>query len=467
MELINHIALREIYTKADQGHLFSFWDQLNDEQKTNLLIKLNSIDVNHANKIFLEANSNKDHHHHSLQLEPLPKDIIESTICYDEKPNSNIELYRYIGMNALSHNKVAVILLAGGQGTRLGSSEPKGCFDINLPSKKSLFQLQAERIVKLQQLSSGIIPWYIMTSAATRKATKTFFEHHDFFGLNRENITFFDQGSIPAFSDKGKILLESKDNPVLSPNGNGGIYVALQKEGILEDLKVRGIDYVHVYCVDNCMVKVADPVFIGYCISRHSDCGIKVIPKSFAEESVGIICKRNGKFTAVEYSEKPPHLATQRDESGSLLFNAANIANHFFTTEFLKRMNKMSPEMKYHIARKKISHMCPQTGDIIKPEMPNGIKLELFIFDVIPFAKNFAVLEVSREDEFSPLKNAVGENSPITSRRDLLAQGKRWVKKAGAIVGDSVDVEISPLTSYEGEGLEAFKGLHIVSSVIA
>ena len=228
----------------------------------------------------------------------------------------------------------------------------------------------------------------------------------------------------------------------------------------MEDLEKRGIPYIHAYCVDNCLVKVADPIFIGYCVSKKADCGAKAVPKKSPEESVGVICLKNSKFSVVEYSEIDKDTAHAKKSDDTLVYNAANIANHFYTLDFLKRMESVEPELEYHIAKKKIKHVDLSTGESISPSSSNGIKLELFIFDVFPFAKNMAVLEVERREEFSPLKNAPGSkdgDSPDTSRADIMAQHVRFVKKAGGFVTGDI-LEISPLVSYAGEGLEKVSG---------
>ena len=307
-----------------------------------------------------------------------------------------------------------------------------------------------------------------MTSGPTRAPTEEFFKSKHYFGLESSQVIFFEQGVLPAFTPEGKIFLESKDAPAVAPDGNGGIYAALRKEGVIADLEARGIPFVHAYCVDNCLVKVADPVFIGYCVEKNADCGAKCVPKSSPEEPVGVICLKNNKFNVVEYSEIDPEMAKKRHDNGTLVYNAANIANHFYTTAFLKKIHDFEGELEYHIARKKITHV-DKSGNVVKPDKPNGIKLELFIFDVFPFTERMAVLEVNRKDEFSPLKNAPGSkdgDSPETSRADILSQHIRFVEAAGGAVaptpGSDVPVlEISPLVSYAGEGLELLQGVTV------
>jgi UDP-N-acetylglucosamine/UDP-N-acetylgalactosamine diphosphorylase len=259
--------------------------------------------------------------------------------------------------------------------------------------------------------------------------------------------------------------MESKTSPAFSPDGNGGIYAALRNEGVLDDMKARGIKYIHAYGVDNCLVKVADPVFIGYCLEKNADCGAKSVPKTKPNESVGVICNRDGKPAVVEYSEIDSKLAEMVADDGKLVYRAANIANHFYTLEFLTKIKDFEHELGYHIAHKKIKHINSD-GQEVKPTANNGIKLELFIFDVLPFTQRFAVLEVERKKEFSPLKNAPGSkdgDSPDTSRADIMAQHVDYVEKVGGnVVGEEPLVfEISPLVTYTGEGLERLKGVSI------
>jgi UDP-N-acetylglucosamine/UDP-N-acetylgalactosamine diphosphorylase len=267
---------------------------------------------------------------------------------------------------------------------------------------------------------------------------------------------------------EGKVLLETPSRVAVAPDGNGGLYAATRSplspgksDTVLSDLAKRKILYVHAYCVDNCLVRVADPVFLGYSIQKQADCAAKVVPKTQPTESVGVVAFRGNKFSVVEYSEISKEQAERRDsETGGLAFRAGNIANHFYTTTYLNRVESFEEDLAFHIARKKIPHVDLETGNSVKPSKPNGMKLEMFVFDVFPYTERFAVLEVERNEEFSPLKNAPGTGSddPETSRRDLLSQHKRFLENAGAQVKDGVEIEISPLVSYAGEGLESVKG---------
>lgn len=278
-------------------------------------------------------------------------------------------------------------------------------------------------------------------------------------------------GVFPCLTDDGKIMLDSPSRVAVAPDGNGGIYAGLRaplstdpSSSVLQDMAKRGVEFVHAYGVDNCLVRVADPVFIGYCVSREADCGAKVVKKTDPTEAVGVIALRGDKFGVVEYSEIPREMSTAvNDDTGDLKFRAANIANHFYTRAFLESVASFETDMAYHVARKKIPTVDLSSGQTVRPTKPNGMKLELFVFDVFPFTRRFALLEVARETDFSPLKNAPGTGSddPDTSRTDLLNEHRRWLERAGAVVESDVQVELSPLVSYAGEGLEAVKGKRV------
>lgn len=488
-------TLRKAYEEAGQGHVFQFWEKLSESEKNQLVSQLKSLDspeelsqiakdtiTKFENEI---ANSSKKDETSTTKkddVQPLPESATCSLLDESEQSVKNQQKWYNHGLELIGQNKVGVILLAGGQGTRLGSSAPKGCYDVQLPSHKSLFQLQAERIAKLQQLAAKegandvIIPWYIMTSGPTRKPTEDFFKSNNYFGLKQENVIFFEQGVLPCLTTEGKIIMETPSKVAVAPDGNGGIYKALVKGKILDDLKARGIEHVHTYCVDNCLVKVADPVFIGWAASFKSlDIGTKVVRKKHATESVGLIVSKNGRPAVIEYSEIAKELTELPDDSDPsiLKFRAANIVNHYYSTKYLSTIPEWpSSNLPFHVAHKKIPYADPNSGETIKPSSPNGIKLEQFVFDVFPTLKfdgpepQFAMMEVLRSQEFSPLKNAPGskEDSPETSRAHLLAQSKGWLKAAGAIFPEDpeedaqCEVEISPLVSYAGEGLEKYKG---------
>ncbi|KRY32289.1 UDP-N-acetylhexosamine pyrophosphorylase, partial [Trichinella spiralis] len=383
-------------------------------------------------------------------------------------------LFRFIvvcsGLQLIAENKVAVIVLAGGEGSRLKSYAPKGAIDIGLPSGKSLFQLQAERIIKLQKLATEFansknqtvavkIEWLIMVSPATVRKTEKFFQEHSYFGLDKAQIHFFRQGAMPCFSFTKKVLFDSVDAIAMAPDGNGGMFAALSKSNLLDMMEKRGIEFVHVYCVDNILVRVGDPLFFGYCKYMKADCATKVIKKASPTEQLGVVCC-DPKPRVLEYSEISSALAEKRDEKGELVFRAGNIANHVFTFQFLKKMCSDDVVLPYHLAKKAIPYV--QADNILQvPVEPNGYKLEKFIFDVFPYSENFAILEVPRNEEFSPLKNPdiLGVDCPTTCRADLYRLHRQWIIDGGGKVpelsqeSEPFVCEVSPLVSYAGEDI--------------
>lgn len=454
--------LKKKYAQAKQDHVWSFYDSISIPERAALYDQLASFDPEYINTITQKAlNPPTGQTATQPTLEPLPETATASILDSDA---ADLDRWYKSGLELIAKNQVAVVLMAGGQGTRLGSSAPKGCFDIGLPSHKSLFQIQGERIRKVQQLAKKInggkevvVPWYVMTSGPTRGPTQKFFEEHDFFGLGQENVTIFEQGVLPCISNDGKILLESQSRVAVAPDGNGGIYQALVTSEVLGDMRRRGIQHIHAYCVDNCLVRVADPVFIGFAASKKVDIATKVVRKRNATESVGLILLKDGKPDVVEYSEIDKETAEAKDakQSDVLKFRAANIVNHYYSFAFLESIPHWVHQLPHHVARKKIPCVDLDSGKTIKPEKPNGIKLEQFVFDVFPMLAldKFACIEVRREEEFSPLKNATGtgEDDADTSKRDILQQGKRWVQAAGATVvseSNNDGIEVSPLISY-------------------
>jgi UDP-N-acetylglucosamine/UDP-N-acetylgalactosamine diphosphorylase len=452
--------LRAKYEKAGQEQVFAFYDKLSVAEKAAIFGQLSDFDVDYINQIFDKAVNPPKTESAEAKLEPLPGNATSSVL--DSKAE-DLDKWYNSGLDLIAENKVAVVLMAGGQGTRLGSSAPKGCYDIGLPSQKSLFQLQGERIAKVEQLAkkkhgkeSVTVPWYVMTSGPTRGPTEKFFQENNYFGLKKENVFIFEQGVLPCISNEGKILLESKSKVAVAPDGNGGLYQALIKSGAVADMGKRGVQHIHAYCVDNCLVKVADPAFIGFSASKRVDIATKVVRKRNAKESVGLILQKNGKPDVVEYSEISSEDAEAKDPKDSelLKFRAANIVNHYYSYSFLESIPEWVQKLPHHVARKKIPYVDTEKGETIKPTKPNGIKLEQFVFDCFPFLSldKFACMEVKREDEFSPLKNApgTGEDDPETSKKDIMTQGKKWVEAARAVVVSEGDegVEVSPLISY-------------------
>jgi UDP-N-acetylglucosamine/UDP-N-acetylgalactosamine diphosphorylase len=488
--------LREKLTKHGQEHLLRFWDELSDDERKQLISDIQEINLEEVEDFFKRATASLEESTAKLddRLQALPEQAFMSVSrassdqlnVYENEGKFYYYYYFYISLNLTLHvfhtgltqianGRVGVLLMAGGQGTRLGFAYPKGMYDVGLPSRKSLFKVQAERIRKLQELaakltgSEGHIVWYIMTSEHTMIPTRNYFKENNYFGLKEDNVVMFEQGSLPCFDFDGKILLDEKHHVSKAPDGNGGIYRAIRDTGILGDMNRRGIMYLHAHSVDNILIKVADPIFIGYCVKQNADCAAKVVEKSHPNEAVGVVCMVDGKYQVVEYSEITQKTAEMRNGDGRLTFNAGNICNHYFSAEFLNKIGStFEKELKLHVAKKKIPFV-DNSGKRITPDKPNGIKIEKFVFDVFEFAENFVTVEVPRDVEFSALKNAdsAGKDCASTSRRDIYNLHRRYIENAGGVIDPAVEeVEISPLVSYAGEGLDSFVRDKIFKSTV-
>eukprot|EP00536_Pseudo-nitzschia_multiseries_P007642 jgi/Psemu1/240413/estExt_Genewise1.C_1810089 len=446
------------YQEANQDHVLKYLHTLSTEAKETFLKQLDSIKVDELSGLLdaaladLQNEDGKDD-----GITPFSKavgrttDTDESATAYEK------------GIEVIGNGEVAALVLAGGQGTRLGFSGPKGMYDIGLPSGRTLFQLLAERLQRLKKVAGcDTLPFYIMTSPINHEETMAFFKKNDYFGLPENDVLFFQQGMLPCMENDGKIILEKADRVAMAPDGNGGIYPSLQNSGMIDDMTARGTKYIHVFSIDNALTKIADPVFIGHCVKHEADCGNKVVWKSGPHEKVGVLAEKGGKPCIVEYSEITTEMAEQTDGSGRLVYGAGNICNHFYTLDFVR--DKIVPNLgnMYHIARKKIPHYNEATDSTVKPESNNGMKLESFIFDIFPLSERMAVLDSVREEEFAPVKNAPGSSSdsPDTARAYLSKQAQKWVVEAGGNLTGDLDslCEISPMTSYGGEGLEDLVG---------
>ena len=368
----------------------------------------------------------------SADLKPMPFKIAADDLRYD--------FWKETGEILLQKGQVAAFLVAGGQGSRLGFDGPKGMFDIGLPSHKSLFQLQAERLQNLAAQVGHTIPWCIMTSPLNHEATVNFFTEHKFFGMDRDNIRFFEQGTICALDPNGKAVVDENNRLALVPDGNGGCFRALAQSGTLAWLAEKGVQYVFLYSVDNALCRICDPAFIGALASEgRSMSASKVVPKAGPNEKVGIFALQNGKPGVVEYSDLPENYRDMTNADGSLTFDGGNIAIHLFKLSGLRKLQ--TSRLPWHTARKTVCGI------------EKCWKFEQFLFDAFPQLGSMLPFGVIREEEFSPVKNADGNDSPKTARTMIGKLHKEWLKKAHVQVNDDKLYEISPTISYAGEGL--------------
>ena len=428
---------KEVLERHGQGHVLRFWKTLDAGAQERLLDQIADLDF--ASVARMRAMLN-DRHGTASAVEPLAPEVVE--LAGEARAEAVAA-----GEAELRAGKVAVLLVAGGQGSRLGYNGPKGAYAIGPVTGHPLFYFHARKIVSLCRRYGVRIPFYVMTSDANDEATRAHFESHDYFGLDRNDVTFFIQGMWPALDAKGRIMLDQPGHVFMSPDGHGGTLTALEKNGCLADMARRGINSVFFFQVDNPMVEIADPAFIGLHVLRRADLSLKLCAKRDPKEGLGVVVARGDRFEMVEYTELTDEQANRRTPSGELYFKYGSVAIHVFSFAFMRaEANKALP---LHIAHKKIP-VCADDGTVTTPTANNGYKFEKFIFDVLPDAGTVLNMAFDRAEEFSPVKNATGNDSPATCKRDLQAKWLRWFKALGIQVpldakGDPVcPVEIDP-----------------------
>jgi UDP-N-acetylglucosamine/UDP-N-acetylgalactosamine diphosphorylase len=344
---------------------------------------------------------------------------------------------------------VAAFTVAGGQGTRLGYDGPKGTFPVTPIRRHSLFQVFSEKLLAAGSRYGRPLHWFIMTSHQNHEATEAYFRENRHFGLDPQRIHLFRQGRMPAVDFAGKILLETTGSLALSPDGHGGSLRALDRSGALDLMASEGIDTLSYFQVDNPLVRCIDPAFLGWHLLRGSEMSSKTVPKAYAEEKLGHFCTRNGRLVVIEYSDLPMDLQREKDpSSGALRYEAGSIAIHAIDREFIRRMASGAGALPFHRADKKIATV-DASGREVRPDKANGVKFEMFVFDALPSARNPVVVETARANDFSPVKNAEGVDSPASCRADQVAQFGRWLGMAGARVPAQISVEVSPLFGYD------------------
>jgi UDP-N-acetylglucosamine/UDP-N-acetylgalactosamine diphosphorylase len=440
--------------EIDQQQLLSFWSQLNENERRTLQHDIESLKTDRIIKLgkILSEKDEQEHLYQPGNFEPADVDTLPGTAQEKEQRWTAAR----VGEKAIKEGTIGAILVAGGQGTRLGFHGPKGVFPVGPVTDKSLYQYFLERLLALERRYSTRIPLYVMTSENNHHETKEFFLEHDYFGKERNSVVFFQQGMLPTFDENGKIFLEEKYKISKAPDGHGGLLNALKENNLFEDMKNRGLENLFYFQVDNVLVQICDPAFIGIHLQKDADLSAKTVYKSDPFEKLGNIGIINDTYVTVEYTELSEEEKKARDEEGKLVFGQGSIAIHVFSRKFLQRFAGDELELPYHIAHKKIIHI-DESGKKIEPDNPNGYKLEQFIFDTFPIAERVVVMETEREKDFSPIKNAEGTDSPQTARQHLNNYFGSWLERAGYELERDQEgnvqhqIEVSPLYALDEE----------------
>lgn len=422
-----------------QEHVLYGWEKLEPARRAELVGQLAGIDFEQLDHLY--ANRDKPQSLPSNEeIKPVPMIKSESI------DSATIKL----GHHALAAGQVAVLLVAGGQGTRLGFDKPKGLFKIGPVSNKSLFEIHADKVFALSRKYGKPVPLLVMTSPITHDDTVGFFQENKFFGLPESQVSFFQQGTMPALTlEDGKLLMEKPGHVFSSPNGHGGTLTALSDSGLLDDLAAKGIRHIFYFQVDNPLVRLADPAFLGEHIRVKSELSSRAIEKAYPKEKMGVLAVISGKCGIIEYSDMPDELVHAMTADGKLLHRAGSPAIHLFDVDFLKRITQGESRLPYHYARKKVPHM-DANGNMVTPTHENALKFEMFVFDALPMADRWLVVESPREVEFAPVKNANGVDSPETCKQAITNLAADWLRKAGAEV--ETDDEGNPVAPLEISG---------------
>jgi UDP-N-acetylglucosamine/UDP-N-acetylgalactosamine diphosphorylase len=424
-----------------QEHLLAFWDALTPVERRGLAAEIETVDLPLIDRLYRDASAAEDWQALSDRAEPP-----EAIRLMGERPFSAAHA-RDRGAAALRDGQVGVVLVAGGQGTRLGFDLPKGMFPLGPVSNCTLFQVLFQKVLAVSRRFGVSIPLCVMTSPATHDDTVRFLDEQQRFGLPADDVHVFCQGTMPAVdASSGRLLLAERGRLALSPDGHGGLLAALDRAGLLRDLSARGIHQLFYMQVDNPLVQACDPEFIGYHLLCGAEVSTQVVAKRNPDDRVGNFVRIDGQSRMIEYSDLAKSAAEKRAADGTLLLWAGNTAVHVFDVEFLARMARDAASLPFHRAMKKVPHLDP-TGTLIEPEHPNALKFERFIFELLPAAQRAIAVEVDEATAFAPVKNASGaaKDTPETCRAAWVALHTAWLRAAGASVAPGVAVEISPL----------------------
>ena len=431
----------------DQTHLLKFWDELDPDQQQKLADQIDAIDFDLVQSLSADQSATASSGDMAMHANVPPAITLDD---FADKDSNDAAIA--VGREALANGELAMILVAGGQGSRLGFPHPKGMYKIGPVSNASLYQIHFEKVMARAKQFGAPVPMYVMTSPPTHEETSAFLKEHKFFGMNPDHVRIFCQGVMPAVDDDGKLLLAAKDEVFVSPNGHGGTLAGLVDSGCLKHARDLGVKHLFYGQVDNPLVQICDPALIGYHIQRNSQMTSQVVRKTDPLQKVGIFVEVDGKVQIIEYSDLPEEAARLTDADGNLKLWAGSVAVHVFDLAFLEQSSGRAETLPYHRARKKVPFVDDR-GELVRPDQPNATKFERFIFDLLPFAKNAIVCEVAARDGFCSLKNAPPATAETEAhvREAISDLHTRWLTAAGVDVADGVKVELSPLYAVDPE----------------
>ncbi len=396
--------LENVLKEHNQEHIFEAYKKLDEKGKEKLIVQIEKIDWS-----ILAMAGHEELAQERGKLVPL------SALEVPEIEKNRAK-YEQVGLDAIKAGKVGAVLLAGGQGTRLGFDGPKGKYNIGITKEMYIFERLIRNLQDVTDKAGCFVPLYIMTSDKNHNETTAFFEEKDYFGYPKDFVKFFKQEMAPSVDFNGKLFMEAPDSLSLSPNGNGGWFYSMAVTGVLNDVKVRGVEWLNIFAVDNVLQRIADPVFVGATLDSGRVSGAKVVRKADPEEKIGVLCLEDGKPSIVEYYEMTEEIINSREANGELSYNFGVILNYLFRVDQLEEIS--SKKMPVHVVEKKIPYL-DENGVLIKPESPNGYKFELLVLDMIHLFENCLSYEVVRDYEFAPIKNKTGVDS-VESARALL-----------------------------------------------
>lgn len=437
-------TIKQVFERG-HGHVFAYWDMLNEAEKKHLLDDLKSVDFDLIEKLYVSSKEPVQvADFNSAPFIAVPKTAEEKTAAGRAEAE---------GIKCIKAGRMAAFVVAGGQGSRLGFEGPKGMFSVGPVSGKSLFQIFGEKILKYSRKYGVVIPWLIMTSNVNHDETSAYFEEMNFFGLNKDDVYIFPQNMIPSLDTDGKLVLENKFSLFKNPDGHGGSLTALESSGVLKKMQERGIDIISYFQVDNPLIRIIDPFFIGCHILNSADVSSKSIRKAYADEKVGVFVRfANDTVGVIEYSDMSPEDINQTDSAGELVYGSGNIAVHLFNLDFIERITMGDDiSLPFHTAHKKLKVLLDKSEKEI-----DGLKFEKFIFDALLLTDRNIIIETTREEEFAPVKNASGVDSLESAQVLMNGLHKKWLAERGIEVSPEVDiVEISPLTAVSPDDLPA------------